>query len=80
MKVKELIKNLSKLDLESDVLFYSQDENLAPQGYFVRVFEVIDIDEVSGIASRDDSGVVSMQFGDDELARRYAGVELTSNI
>ena len=80
MKVKELITKLENLDLEMDILCYSEDENLAPEGYLIRIMEINEVSNIEGETSRDENGIVSIKFGSSELARKYAGIELTSDI
>ncbi|PCJ93555.1 MAG: hypothetical protein COA46_00460 [Porticoccaceae bacterium] len=80
MKVKDLVSKLEKLNPEMDLLCFSESEDLTPKGYFFRVMEIVDVTESNAEASRDESGVVSVKFEQTGISKKYAAIELTSDI
>ena len=42
--------------------------------------EINEVSSIEGETSRDENGTVSIKFGSSEIAKKYAGIELTSDI
>tara|TARA_R110001592_G_scaffold363370_1_gene685400 strand:+ start:18554 stop:18799 length:246 start_codon:yes stop_codon:yes gene_type:complete len=81
MKVKDLVSKLEKLNPEMDLLCFSESEDLAPKGYFIRVMAIVDVTESGAKLSRDEkSDVVSVKFEKPGISKKYAAIELTSDI
>ena len=80
MKVKELIGKLEQMDSDLELLFFAEDEEIAPPGYAFRVLDIIDVTECEARAKRVEQGIVSLSFGKEQLSNMWACIELTSDM
>jgi hypothetical protein len=79
MKVKELIAQLEKLDPESLVVCYSEDEKLSSFRGPVTIFEINDVSQTKAEMMRTKSGVPGLKFEDNERSTKLAIIDLTSD-
>lgn len=80
MKVNELVKKLNDLDPNSEVLFYAEDEEIAPKGYAHRVLDVVEVSQKKIRTNRVENGVVTISFENQPSSINWACVELTSDV
>lgn len=80
MKVNELVQKLKGLDPDSEVLFYAEDEEIAPEGYAHRVLDIVDVCQKELRTNRVENGVVTISFGDQPHSITWACIELTSDV
>ncbi len=77
MKVKELIERLQKLDPESEVVCYSEDPALLPDGCGFVLLEIEDVDEreAKPIRIKDNIPYLDFEYG----APKQALISVTSD-
>jgi hypothetical protein len=78
MKVKELIKNLSTLDPNSDVICYSEDESLLLDGHMFRVLEIESLDSVMAEKCRVD-GIGTLKIGNSDISQNHVTLNITAD-
>lgn len=81
MKIKDLIKELQKLDPEKPIYAYCEDEELKADGEPVQIFEVSGVSEVEAESSRlnDGLGKPWLKFGQSESSSKFVLLEITSD-
>lgn len=80
MKVKDLIDKLESFDPDIEVMFISEQEDIVPENYLVRVMELLEIKKSKAHVSRDNNGIVSPAFGESKDSREWLFFQLTSDI
>ena len=78
MKVKDLIKELSKLDENLDILCYTEDEELVPSEDLFRILAIDSVDTTVAEKTRLEDGTPSLKFGESELSQKHATINVTS--
>lgn len=66
MKVQELIDQLNKLDPKSEVICYSEDEDHQIAGKDVQCLDIVSVDRVLVVRSRDENHIGRIQFDNEE--------------
>ena len=79
MKVKELVAKLVQLDQELDVLCYSEDEGIVPEGHGFTIFEIVAVTATDAELLRVGDGVPSLKLGKGPSSQRIAVIEVTSD-
>jgi hypothetical protein len=79
MKVKQLIKELQKLDQEFDVICYTEDEEFLPEKHGFRIFEINDVTTTEGEKVRDESNMPSIKFGKSDYSKKHIVLNITSD-
>ncbi len=77
MKVKDLIKKLSSLDPGLDILCYSEDEKLLPEGHLFRLLEIESVDIAVGEKCKGSDGVGSLKLGQSALSEKHVTINVT---
>ena len=80
MKVDELIQKLKILDPNSEILFYAEDEEIAPNGYAHRVLDIVEVSQQELRTNRVENGVVTVSFGKQPNSLNRVCIELTSDV
>jgi hypothetical protein len=78
MKVKDLLEKLSKLDPNSDVICYSEDESLLLDGHMFRVLEIESLDSVVAEKCRAD-GVGTLKIGNSDASQHHITLNITTD-
>jgi len=78
MKVRELQKHLSKIDPELDVLCYSEDTNLLPEGQLFRLLDIESINTIDSELVRLDDGTPYLKMGKGPSSVVLTILEVTS--
>jgi hypothetical protein len=78
MKVKDLLKKLSKVDPNSDVICYSEDESLLLDGHIFRVLELESVDSVVAEKCRTD-GVGTLKIGKSDASKNLVTLNITTD-
>jgi hypothetical protein len=78
MKVKDLLKKLSKVDPNSDVICYSEDESLLLDGHMFRVLELESVDSVVAEKCRTD-GVGTIRIGKSNTSKNLVTLNITTD-
>ena len=79
MNVRELQKQLSKLDPELDVVCYSEDERLLVEGRGFILFDVSDVNTAKAERLRLDDGTPYLKFDKGPKSATIAILEVTSD-
>jgi len=81
MKIKELIKELQKLDPDKSIYGYCEDEDLTAKGKPIQIFEVSGVSEVEAESSRIDGGHGKpwLKFGKSADSAKFVLLEITSD-
>jgi hypothetical protein len=78
MKVRELQQQLSKLGPELELLCYSEDEKLVPEGCMFRLFDIASLTTMTGEKTRLNDGTPYLSIGKNSLSVTLAILEVTS--
>jgi hypothetical protein len=78
MKVKDLLEKLSKVDPNSDVVCYSEDESLLLDGHIFRVLELESVDSVVAEKCRTD-GVGTLKIGKSDASKNLVTLNITTD-
>ena len=81
MKVKDLIKELEKIDQNIDIYGYTEDENLASKEKTGHVFSIDGVGEAFVEMKRNNKGQPTIKFGDYETkgARKIAIIDISTD-
>ena len=79
MKVKDLIKQLSTLDAEMEIIAYLEDEELLEPGQLIRLVEPIEVSAGEAIRSRDVNGKPRVEMTAAGEGRQFAFLKLTTD-
>lgn len=79
MKVKDLITALGKLDPNSDVYGYCEDESLQATEKVFSVFFVDGADEQMAVTERNENGSPTLRFDSGPGSRKLAFVNMTTD-
>lgn len=79
MKVSELIAKLEQVDQDLEVLCYTEDEDLLPNGHGFRLMDVVGVQVAEGEQVRGDDEIPSLKLGKSPSAIRFATVQVTSD-
>ena len=79
MKVRELQKQLSKLDPELDVVCYSEDERLLVKGRGFILFDVLAVGTAEAERLRLDDRTPYLKFERGSASATFATLEITSD-
>jgi len=79
MKVKELQKNLSALDPESEVLCYSEDEMFQGEDRIFAVFTISSVGQSEATRCRLDDEAPYLKFGKGDASQKLTILEITSD-
>ncbi|QVW25373.1 hypothetical protein KJF94_07305 [Pseudomonas hormoni] len=80
MKVEELIEKLQTLDPSLEVLVTSEDADVVTPGYLVRPFEIYDVSAFNVELSRDDARRPQLAAATEGEGRKFAIIEISSNL
>ena len=78
MKVKDLLEKLSKLDPNSDVICYSEDDSLLLDGHLFRVLEIESVNSVVAEKCRAD-GVATLKIGKSDASQNHVTLNITTD-
>jgi hypothetical protein len=78
MKVKDLLEKLSKLDPNSDVICYSEDDSLLLDGHLSRVLEIESVNSVVAEKCLAD-GVATLKIGKSDASRNHVTLNITTD-
>jgi len=79
MKIRELQKQLNKLDQELDILCYCEDESLLDEGHSFILFDISAISKVEAKRFRLEDGVPYLKFERGPESATIATLEITSD-
>ena len=80
MKVKELIDALGKLDPNSEVFGYCEDESLQTPEKLFSVFFIESADETMAITERDENRQPTIKFDSGPGSRKLALLSMTTDL
>lgn len=78
MKVKELIEQLEKQDPELEILCFSEDEDILPEGEAFRMFKVESVTD-TGVVNKDDANQPAPTSGRTPIAENNVTILITSD-
>ncbi len=79
MKVRELQEQLSKLDPQSEVICYCEDEKLADKSRHFILLDVVAVDTTEAKRLRLDDGTPYLKFGKGPDASAIVTLEVTTD-
>lgn len=79
MKVKDLLHKLNKLDPELDVICYSEDSDLLPPKYLLRLLDITGVSVIDCEKMRGDDGIPTFKLGKSSASSKHAAIEVTSD-
>ena len=79
VKVRELIEQLSKIDPESKVLCYSEEQELLQPGSGFRLLEINGVTNNKGEPRRLDDGTPSIKFGPGPTSQQFAFIDVAAD-
>ena len=79
MKVKDLVKQLNKLDPELEVLCYSEDNDLLASKHGFRLLDINGVSIIEGEKRRGDDQIPSLKLGKTSLSQKHVVIEVTSD-
>lgn len=77
MKVKELIEKLNKFDQESQVLCYTEDDQVLDEGHLFKLFDIDNIDISEGETERDEDRRPTIRWGKTSHSRKFTTLHIT---
>lgn len=79
MKVAELVNALSKLDPDSDVVCYTEDESFTPQGHLFRILEIEEVSVTEAEKCRSSDGIAGFKLGKTELSEKHVTIHVSGD-
>lgn len=79
MNVKELIEQLQKIDLELEVLCYTEDDSLVSLDHGFTLFEIESTRVIEGEKVRGNDQIPSIKIGIGPYSQKHAVIEVTSD-
>lgn len=79
MKVKDLLAKLKTLPDDLDVLCYTEDEDLVPEGQGFRLFDITAVSVTDAVGERTEHGVPYLRLGKSPHSRSFVLVEVTGD-
>lgn len=79
MKVKDLLNELEKMDQNSEVVCYTEDETLLDEGYTFKIFLVESVDVLTGERQKGEDHVPTFKLGKSENSKSHVSLNITGN-